>query len=176
MLLSGGRESTTSRPRLRRSQLPVNMSHRPLLTAFLVTTLVAAGAIAGEPAKSDAGIFARQNLVAWCIVPFDAKKRTPEQRAEMLDRIGIHRFAYDWRDEHLPTFEAELAELQKHHIELTAVWFPASLDRNARVILDTLKKHRLTPQLWVMAQVEPKGPNDDAVGTAADLIRPVARE
>src|SRR4051795_2837246 len=93
-------------------------------------------------AKDD--LFARRNLVAWCIVPFDAKKRTPEQRAEMLDRIGIHRFAYDWRDEHLPTFEAELAALQKHDIELTAVWFPASLDRNARLILDTLKKHRLT--------------------------------
>jgi sugar phosphate isomerase/epimerase len=152
------------------------MSHRPILAAFLVTTLVAARAIVAEPSKSDTGIFARHNLVAWCIVPFDAKKRTPEQRAEMLDRIGIHRFAYDWRDEHLPTFEAELAELQKHHIELTAVWFPASLDRNARLILDTLKKHGLTPQLWVMAQVEPKGSNDDAIATAADLIRPVARE
>src|SRR5207244_1946506 len=116
-------ECTTSRPRRRRSQWPVNMSHRAILAAFLATALLAARAIAAEPSKPETEIFARQNLVAWCIVPFDAKKRTPEQRAEMLDRIGIHRFAYDWRDEHLPTFEAELAALKKHAIELTAVWF-----------------------------------------------------
>src|SRR4051812_9678316 len=53
-------------------------------------------------------IFDRDNLVAWCIVPFDAKKRTPAQRAQMLEKLRIHRFAYDWRAEHLPTFEAEL--------------------------------------------------------------------
>src|SRR3954451_9829406 len=84
-----------------------------------------------EPAKGE-GIYARKNLVAWCIVPFDAKKRTPAQRAEMLERIGIHRYAYDWRAEHLPTFDRELTELQKHHIELTAVWFPDALNKDAK--------------------------------------------
>ena len=147
-----------------------------MIYRFAITALVAAFLLAGGAGPSRDPLFSRDNLVAWCIVPFDAKKRTPEQRAEMLDQIGIRRFAYDWRDEHLPTFEAELAALQKHHIELTAVWFPASLDYNARLILDTLKKHDLTPQLWVMAQVEPKGPGDDAVAAAANIIRPVARE
>ena len=33
-------------------------------------------------------IFAKDNLVAWCIVPFDAKKRGPSARAEMLGRLG----------------------------------------------------------------------------------------
>ena len=28
-------------------------------------------------------MFKRDRLVAWCIVPFDARKRTPKQRAEM---------------------------------------------------------------------------------------------
>jgi sugar phosphate isomerase/epimerase len=150
------------------------MSHRPISVAVLVLVTVLASA--AGPSQSGPDLYARRNLVAWCIVPFDAKKRTPEQRAEMLDRIGIHRFAYDWRDEHLPTFDAELDALKKHGIELTAVWFPATLDPNARLILDTLKRHRLTPQLWVMAQVEPKGAGDDAVAVAADVIRPVARE
>ena len=31
----------------------------------------------------------RKNLVPWCIVPFDAKKRTPEERAKMLVRFII---------------------------------------------------------------------------------------
>ena len=42
------------------------------------------------------GLFDRQNLTAWCVVPFDAKTRGPEQRAEMLQRLGFKNFAYDW--------------------------------------------------------------------------------
>ena len=34
------------------------------------------------------GLLAPTNLVAWCIVPFDTKKRGPEERAEMLERLG----------------------------------------------------------------------------------------
>ena len=54
--------------------------------------------------KPASALFARSNLVAWCIVPYDGKQRTPAQRAEMLDRIGLHKFAYDWRAKHLPGF------------------------------------------------------------------------
>ncbi len=35
--------------------------------------------------------FAQSNLVAWCIVPFDAKERSPEERAQMLNDLGILR-------------------------------------------------------------------------------------
>ena len=114
-------------------------------------------------------IFARNNLVAWCIVPFDAKRRTPEQRAEMLQLLGIKRFAYDWRDEHLPTFDAELDELAKRDIELTAVWFPASLNDQARVLLDGIRKHKLKTQLWVTCDAK-----DVDAGVAT--ITPIARE
>lgn len=53
-------------------------------------------------------IFSRENLLAWCIVPFDASKRTPAERAAMLQRLGIGALAYDWRQEHIPTFDEEL--------------------------------------------------------------------
>ena len=39
----------------------------------------------------------RAKLVPWCIVPFDASKRNPEERAKMLVRLGLKRSAYDWR-------------------------------------------------------------------------------
>lgn len=55
-----------------------------------------------RPTENDKSLFARDNLVAWCIVPFDAKKRGPEERAAMLKRLGFTRFAYDWRAEHIP--------------------------------------------------------------------------
>jgi hypothetical protein len=94
-------------------------------------------------------LFARSNLVAWCIVPFDAKKRGPEERAQMLERLGIKRLAYDYRPEHIPTFDAEVEAMKRHGIEFTAWWFPTTLDDEARAILRVIERHKITPQLWV---------------------------
>jgi len=125
---------------------------------------------------SAADILARDNLVAWCIVPFDSQKRTPRHRADMLEKLGIHRFAYDWRAEHLPTFETELNELKRHNIELTALWFPAELNADARLLLDGIKKHDLHPQLWVMMQVTPQSDQNKTIASTAATIRPIAIE
>ncbi|HMJ88898.1 MAG TPA: hypothetical protein VK530_03735 [Candidatus Acidoferrum sp.] len=95
-------------------------------------------------------LFARTNLVAWCIVPFDAKKRGPEERAQMLERLGIHRFAYDWRAEYIPTFDEEIAACRRHKIEITAWWFPTTLDKDAHSILSALERNKLRTQLWLM--------------------------
>ena len=59
-------------------------------------------------------LFARTHLMAWCIVPFDAKKRGPEERAAMLEKLGFQHFAYDYRSEHLPQFDAEIAACKRH--------------------------------------------------------------
>src|SRR5688572_14511531 len=95
------------------------------------------------------GLFEKSNLVAWCIVPFDAKKRGPEERAQMLDRLGIKRLAYDYRAEHIPTFDAEIEAMKRHRIEFTAWWFPGALNDEARLILDVIKRHNIAPQLWI---------------------------
>jgi putative heme-binding domain-containing protein len=124
------------------------------------------------------GAFARENLVAWCIVPFDAKRRTPEDRAAMLKRLGFTRYAYDWRAEHLPTFEREISALKKNGIELTAVWFPASLDADARRLLDAIARHGVKTQLWVtMSGGGPAKSRDEQRKKVADhvaAIRPIA--
>ena len=95
-------------------------------------------------------LFARTNLVAWCIVPFDAKKRGPEERAAMMEQLGFKMFAYDYRAEHIPTFDAELEALARHHIQLLAWWFPTTLNDEARTILAVLERHHTRAQLWVM--------------------------
>ena len=104
---------------------------------------------------SNPSLFARTNLVAWCIVPFDARKRGPEERAVMLERLGFSLFAYDYRAEHIPTFDAEMEALKRHHITLLAWWFPTTLNDEARLILDVLKRHGLRAQLWVTGGGEP---------------------
>jgi sugar phosphate isomerase/epimerase len=89
-------------------------------------------------------------------VPFDVKKRGPEERAEMLQRLGFKNFAYDWRAKDIPTFDAEVDALNKHDINLVAWWFPTDFaDPNARIILEVVKRHNIHPQLWVMGAGSP---------------------
>src|SRR5476651_791860 len=98
--------------------------------------------------SADTSLFAKNNLAAWCIVPFDAKKRGPEERAAMLEKLGFSHFAYDYRSEHIPTFDAEIEALKRHQIELSAWWFPGSLNDEAKMTLALFERHKVTPQLW----------------------------
>jgi sugar phosphate isomerase/epimerase len=131
-----------------------------------------ATAPASQPA---ADIFARGNLVAWCIVPYDGQHRNPQQRAEMLERIGLRKFAYDWRAQHLPGFDSELDELQKHKIELVGVWFPDALNNDARFMLDCLAKHHVHTQLWVASWGSDGLAQQARVDEVADRMRPIAK-
>jgi len=126
-----------------------------------------------------ATLFRRDNLVAWCFVPYDAKRRGPEERAAMLERLGIKQLAYDWRAEHVPTFDAELDALARHGIRLTAFWFPGTLNNNARTILDLLRRHKVQTQLWVTGGDQPTATAEEQekrVEAEAARIRPIAEE
>ncbi|HRQ88763.1 MAG TPA: hypothetical protein PLA50_08185, partial [Bacteroidia bacterium] len=110
-------------------------------------------------------LFDRSNLVAWCIVPFDGKKRSPEERAEMVARLGIPNVAYDWRQEHVPEFEREILAYRQHGIGFFAFW--GVHDEAFRLF----EKHGLSPQIWVMP--ETKGETqEDRVKNAAEALLP----
>jgi sugar phosphate isomerase/epimerase len=119
------------------------------------------------PILSHAGdLFDSENLVAWCIVPFDAKKRGPEARAEMLTRVGIRQVAYDWRREHVPSFEAEILAYKKHGLEYFAFW--GYHDAMAALI----RKHGIRPQLWMMLPDNAPGrPEPERVAAAARALQ-----
>jgi sugar phosphate isomerase/epimerase len=121
-----------------------------------------------------AELFAAQNRFAWCIVPFDAAKRTPEQRAAMLQRLGISGLAYDWRAEHIATFEQEILACQTHGITLTAWWVPGGLDATAHTILALLEKHKIRTQLWVMVAGSPAGDEVTKIANEVRRLRPIA--
>ncbi len=123
-------------------------------------------------------LFTRSNLVAWCIVPFDAKKRGPEERAAMLEKLGFKLFAYDYRAEHIPTFDAEMEALKRHNVRLLAWWFPGALNDEARNILDVLRRHDLRDvQLWITGGGEPTksvAEQQARVKAEAARIKPIA--
>lgn len=150
----------------------------------LLALLALAGTLLGLPSRTHAqlpaaGNLARTNLVAWCIVPFDSRKRGPEERAAMLERLGIRRLAYDWRAEHIPTFDAEVEAMRRHRIEITAWWFPAGLNDEARAILACIERQKIHPQLWITLGTEPE-PNPDTltrkIAAAVESLKPVCTE
>ena len=119
------------------------------LAAMLITVQTHA-----QQAEIRKSIFDRSNLIAWCIVPFDTKERNPEERAVMLNKLGITMLAYDWREKHIPTFEEEIQQLKKHNIKLQAFWYYSGPnpenDKNLATILDVLKKHNVKTEIWCM--------------------------
>lgn len=138
------------------------MNPGPILSLCLLAAAAPAGGAAPAP-------YARDNLVAWCIVPFDAKKRGPEERAAMLERLGIRRLAYDWRAEHVPTFEAEIEATRGRGVEFTAFW---GVHEEAFKLFE---KHGLKPQIWVMLP-RPDAPTQEGrVAQAAERILPTVQ-
>jgi len=146
---------------------------------WLLLTLATALLLAGRGvASARPELFARSNLVAWCIVPFDAKQRGPEERAAMMEKLGFKWFAYDYRAQHVPTFDAEMEALKRHHVRLLAWWFPGALNDEAKLILDVLRRHGLrNVQLWVTgggAPTKDAGEQQAQVKAEAARIKTVA--
>lgn len=118
-----------------------------------------------KPAKN--ALFERNNLVAWCIVPFDSKNRGPAERAEMVKRLGLSRVAYDWRANHVPTFEEEILQYKKHGIEYFAFW------GSHEQAFDLFAKHGLHPQIWQTAPSPGGAADEERVAAAVKQLLPL---
>lgn len=125
-----------------------------MYTIALLAMFLAVGGC-HQSTEGNVDLFDRDNLIAWCIVPFDAADRSPEERADMLDELGFSHFAYDYRDRHIPEFREEIGVLKKHGIALSAVWLwlePAEdtlFNKASREILDILAETGTSTDLWV---------------------------
>ena len=147
-MLSGCQQEATippSKPHEMPSRQPRAWSHLAgrLLILLLVASLLFSGPrIMRLQAADTPANLQTDKLIAWCIVPFDSRKRGPAERAEMLKRLGLRRVAYDWRQEHVATFEEEILQYQRHGLEYFAFW--GAHDEAFRLF----KKYNLRPQIW----------------------------
>lgn len=130
-----------------------------MLTRLVLLLLICSFVCADE--KPAVKLFDRSNLVAWCIVPFDSKNRSPADRAEMVKKLGFTRVAYDWRDTHVASFEDEILQYKKHGLDYFAFW---STHEKA---FELFAKHDLHPQIWQTAPSPPAGLDPDARVAAA---------
>jgi len=140
------------------------------MCVVLVAAVLALRPVAIGVERSPKSIFAKDNLVAWCIVPFDAANRGPEERAEMLERLGIKKVAYDWRAKHVPTFEEEILAYKRHGLEYFAFWgwHPS--------MVPLIKKHGIKPQIWKMFVVRAKGTQEEKMEAATKQLVPLVNQ
>jgi len=126
-----------------------------LLSGF--TILIQSG-INMAHSQSTKSVFSKDNLTAWCIVPFDAEQRSPQARASMLNSLGFKTLAYDWRDEHIPEFDEEVKQLGKYGISMTAFWWGGGLPLSKKEMeasermqmqLDFFKRNNLHLEVWI---------------------------
>ena len=130
--------------------------HLPLRILLLISIAFTMGICGCNTGDSQGdSLFEPENLLAWCIVPFDAEGRTPVERAEMLRDLGLRHFAYDYRDEHIPFFREEIETLRAYGIALDAVWlwvdprWDEALDASGRQILDILGETGTRTEIWL---------------------------
>lgn len=123
-----------------------------------------------KSAVSANSLYALENLVAWCIVPFDAKQRTPAERAEMVKRLGFTKVAYDWRAEHVPTFEQEILEYRRHGIDFFAFWSWHD------AMEPLIHKYNIRPQIWITSPSPKAATEDLRVAMAAEQLAPMVEK
>ncbi|PKQ27117.1 MAG: xylose isomerase [Actinobacteria bacterium HGW-Actinobacteria-4] len=134
----------------------------------------------------DLSVFDRDNLAAWCFVPYDSVERNPVQRAEMLNRLGLTKAVWDWRPEHVPAYGAHLEAFAQHGIELTGLWAPhvlptegdggeGTIQPDLRELIEESAARDLKPQLWACLEFGPPGPaNPLAAQTQRAMVDRVA--
>ena len=114
--------------------------------------------------------FDRDKLVAWCIVPFDAKQRSPAERVEMLKQLNLRRVAYDWRGKHIAEFEEEILQYKKNDIEFFAFW---STHPEA---FRLFKKHKIRPQIWITAPSPTNKKQQAKIDAATQSLLPLVEQ
>ncbi|MFK7817345.1 MAG: sugar phosphate isomerase/epimerase family protein, partial [Planctomycetaceae bacterium] len=112
----------------------------------------------------------KNNLVAWCIVPFDAANRTPAQRALMLKKLGIRKVAYDWRAKHVASFEQEILGYKKHGLEYFAFW------AEHEKAFELFRKYKLHPQIWQIVPSPKEGSHEERIEAAGRQLLPLLKK
>jgi hypothetical protein len=113
-------------------------------------------ALAQQPSRTH-GLFARDNLLAWCIVPYDSLHRGPAERLAMLERLGIRRYVWDWRQQHLKDLPEEIRLSRAGRVRMHGVWLwideqadsVGTLGPSNRAVVDAVNAAAVPVEFWV---------------------------
>lgn len=126
-----------------------------------------------------------ENIYAWCIVPYDSLERSPEERIKMLKELGITKYAYDWRNEHLPYMAEELRLAKNNDIDVIAVWLwiddkwnsLEGLNESNEKVFSVVEEVGYKGQIWVSfnANFFENLSDADAVEKGANMISSLSK-
>ncbi len=150
--------------------VPMNRRTSFCIFAAILASAGFPGSLLADDPNNGGENFHRDHLIAWCIVPFDAKQRGPKARAEMVRGLGLSHMAYDWRDVHVPTFEDEILQYKKHQIEFFAFWGWHD------AFEPLIAKHGIHPQIWIMFGSPASGTQEEKVMVAAEGLLPLVEK
>ena len=122
-----------------------------------LTLLLGVVVLAGMARAETTALFDPDNLLAWCIVPYDSQHRTPAERLAMLRRLGFTQYAWDWRQAHLKDLPEEIRLAREAGVKLRAVWLwiddktdrPDKLSAANRAVIDAVTQAGLSVEYWV---------------------------
>jgi hypothetical protein len=135
--------------------------------------------------QNDNSPFETDNLVAWCIVPYDSCQRTPLQRVDMLNRLGFSKFAWDWRTEHLPSASHEFKVMKASGIEVVGVWMWMGRDvmngfsDEINLLIESVLKSGLKTRFWIgfdPDMFEDLYSEDDRLALVSSLLKKLDRQ
>ena len=153
----------------------------PVLLMCVLASLTAmvSAARSGESRQrsaSPASAFAKTNLHAWAFEEYDAVPRSPAERAQLLQSIGMTKAGYVGRNvERMKEFDAYVAGYRAHKVELVAVWTPVNTDTplqepQIQMFLDAVERHTLRIQWWVTLE-QLKQAGEQTVEKAVTTVR-----
>ena len=120
-------------------------------------------------------------LSAWCIIGFDSLDRSPEQRIDMLNEMGIKKYGYNRGNAQYDKLKHEFKLAEENNIDITSVfvWLNAKRDTVGQLseanekLLGHLKDVSQKPAIWVSFSNNYFENLDDqkCLDIAVDLVR-----
>jgi sugar phosphate isomerase/epimerase len=144
--------------------------------AALPVLIPAAGDESRQRSAAPASAFAKTNLHAWAFEEYDAVSRSPAERAQVLETVGLTKAGYVGRNvERMKEFDAYVAAYNARKIELVAVWTPVNTDLplqepQIQMFLEAVERHQLRIQWWVTLEQLKQG-GDQTVENAVTIVR-----
>ncbi len=125
------------------------------LNTFLASLLLIL--IACSDQKAVETLIDPSDISPWCIIGFDTENRTPEQRIEMLQEMGIKQYGYNRGKADFSSMAQEFQLASENDIDITSVflWLNAKSDSigklspSNRELLSNISGAEHKPAIWL---------------------------
>ena len=133
----------------------------------------------GDPNQPSLG--ADENLVAWAFLNYEPEGRSPEERAQMLQRLGFTKCGYEGHPHLIGQLEEHIIAYRKYNIELIGIYLeirqanPLEQDYIMKAI-EVFERQKCKLQLWLTVKetLFKDVPESQRAQKACDYIRPLA--